>query len=178
VSKGRIFRRLAIVTGLLVIVVAAAVLVSAALDEPSQTARASTTVRARERDVWRLLTDLKAYASWNPTIVKADGTLEEGATLDLRVKNGNGDLESREVSVIDVNPIHKLRWQDRLLLPGVRDRELTIRVRSFRLGETSVTAAERYEGLLAPLADKDDAEKGLNRMLAALRKRAEAYASG
>ncbi len=172
-SRRRIVRGLAIATSLVAIVLAGAILVSAAVDEPSQTARASTSVRARERDVWRLLTDLKAYASWNPTIVKADGTLEEGATLELRFKNGDGNLENREVSVVDVNPIHKLRWQDRLLLPGVRDRELTIRVRSFRLGETSVTATERYEGLLAPFADKDDAEIGLDRMLAALRKRAE-----
>ena len=172
-SGGRIFRRLAIVAGLLVIVVAGAVLASAALDEPSQTVRASTTVRARERAVWRLLTNLEAYASWNPTIVKADGTLEEGATLDLRFKNGNGDLENREVSVVDVNPIHKLRWQDRLLLPGVRDREFTIRVRSFRQGETRVIVAERYEGLLAPFADRGDEEIGLERMLAALRTRAE-----
>jgi hypothetical protein len=173
VSRRRIVRGLAIATSVVAIVLAGAILVSAAVDEPSQTARASTSVKARERDVWRLLADLKAYASWNPTIVKADGTLEEGATLELRFKNGDGNLENREVSVVDVNPIHKLRWQDRLLLPGVRDRELTIRVRSFRLGVTSVTATERYEGLLAPFADKDDAELGLNRMLAALRKRAE-----
>jgi hypothetical protein len=173
VSTGRIFRRLAIVTGLLVIVVAGAVLASAALDEPSQTVRASSTVRARERDVWRLLTNLEAYATWNPTIVKAAGMLEEGATLELRFKHGGGHLENREVSVVDVNPIHKLRWQDRLLLPGVRDREFTIRVRSFRQGETLVTAAERYEGLLAPFANTDEAKTGLERMLTALRTRAE-----
>ncbi len=177
-NRGRILRRLAMAAGFVVIVLAGAVLVSAAVDEPSQTARASTTMRAREREVWRLLTDLEAYTSWNPTIVKAGGMLEEGATLDLRFKNGHGDLESREVRVEDVNPIHKLRWQDRLLLPGVRDRELSIRVRSFRKGETRVFVAERYEGLLAPFADRDDAEQGLVRMLAALRTRAESYASG
>jgi hypothetical protein len=173
VSWKRTLRRLAITTGLVVIVLAGAVLVSAAVDEPSQTVRASSTVRARERDVWRLLTNLEAYANWNPTIVKADGVLEEGATLELRFRHGGGDLENREVSVVDVNPIHKLRWQDRLLLAGVRDREFTIRVRSFRQGETRVTAAERYEGLLAPFADTDEAKAGLERMLTALRMRAE-----
>ena len=169
----RTLSRLAIATGLVVIVLAGAVLVSAAVDEPSQTVRASSTVRARERDVWRLLTNLEAYGTWNPTIVKADGVLEEGATLELRFKHGDGDLENREVSVIAVNPIHKLRWQDRLLLPGVRDREFTIRVRSFRQGETRVTAAERYEGLLAPFADTDEEKTGLERMLTALRSRAQ-----
>ena len=135
-SRRRIVLALAI-AACCVVVVAGAVFVSALSDEPSQTIRVATTANAREREVWRLLTDLEGYTSWNPTIVRADGTLEEGATLDLRFKNGNGDLESREVTVVDVNPIHKLRWQDRLALPGVRDRETTIRVRSFRPGRPS-----------------------------------------
>jgi hypothetical protein len=171
-SRRPIVVSLAVVASLVVLAMFG-VLVSAVSDEPSQTIRASTTVTARELDVWSLLTDLNAYASWNPTIVKADGTLKEGNTLKLRLKSRDGDIESREVSVLDVRPIHKLRWQDRLLLPGVRDREMTIRVRSFRRGETVVTAAERYEGLLAPFADTGEEKIGLDRMLAALKLRAE-----
>ena len=156
-----------------VVVIAGAVFVSALSDEPSQSIRVATTANAREQEVWRLLTDLAGYRSWNPTIVSADGTLEEGATLDLRFKNGNGDLESREVTVVDVNPIHKLRWQDRLAVPGVRDRETTIRVRSFRQGQTVVSVDERFEGLLAPFADVAEERIELERMLAALKLQAE-----
>ncbi len=175
-SRRRILRPLAILTGLGVII-AGALLVSAAVDEPSKIVRASATVHAPKRDVWRALADLEAYADWNPTIVSAEGRLEEGATLDLRVRAGDGDPESREVSVLVVKPRDKLRWQDRLLVPGVRDRELTIRLRWLGADETRVIVAERYEGLLAPLADTDDEEVGLERMLAALRARAESYAS-
>jgi uncharacterized protein YndB with AHSA1/START domain len=174
VTVRRIVRLSAIVLVAVVALVAGAVLVSAAVDEPSRTVRVSTTVAAREREVWRLLTDLDAYPRWNPTFVSADGTLNEGATLELRVRSPDGEVESREVSVLDVKPIHKLRWQERLLLPGVRDREVTIRVRSSRRGETVVTAAERVEGVLAPFADVDEERIDLKRMLAALRLQAEA----
>lgn len=170
----RVLRYLAVGAALLVMLTGGAVLVSAAIDEPSETISVSTALDARERDVWRLLTDLEAYPRWNPMFVRAEGTLAEGATLDLRVRLPDGDVESREVSVVDVKPIHKLRWQDRMLVPGVRDRELTIRVRSFRRGETVVSVAERFEGLLAPFADVDDERIDLERMLAALKRQAEA----
>jgi hypothetical protein len=76
--------------------------------------------------------------------------------------------------VVDVKPIHKLRWHERLWLPGVRDHELTFRVRSFRRGQTVVRVDSRFEGLLAPLADVDKERVALERLLAALELRAEA----
>ena len=161
----------------LVMVLAAALLVSAATDEPSKIVHASTTVNARQRNVWHTLADFDAYADWNPTIVSIRGRLEKGSTLALRVRDGDGHLETREVRVLDLKAPRKLRWQDRLLLPGVRDRELTIHVQRLSSRHIVVTADERYEGLLAQLADTDDEELGLQRMLDALRTRAEGYES-
>ena len=145
----------AILIGGAVVLVPAAVFVSAAVDEPSKVLRVTATVDAPERLVWRTVTDLEAYEDWNPTIVSAEGRLEEGATLDLQFRGGSAHTERREVEVLAVNPRHKLRWQDRMLLPGVRDRELTIRLRWLRAGRTLVRVDERYEGLLAPFSDTD-----------------------
>jgi hypothetical protein len=169
----RAWRRLLAVAIGLGVVLAGALLVSAIADEPSKIVRASTRISAPQRDVWQAVADVEAYAVWNPTIVSVEGRLEKGSTLAIRVRDGDGNLESREVRVLDVNGPRKFRWQDRLLLPGVRDRELTIRVRWLDPGHSLVIAAERYEGLLAPLADTDDEEVGLQRLVEALRVRAE-----
>ncbi len=68
----------------------------------------------------------------------------------------------------------KLRWEDRFVLPGLRDEEVTIRV--LKLTPTSVRLFEtvRMEGLLAPFADLDPTQQGLEQMAEALERRAEA----
>jgi hypothetical protein len=174
VRVGRALRVVAIVIAVTLLVVAAAVLVSAAVDEPSKVLQRKVIVRAPERVVWSVLADLDAYPDWNPMIVRASGRLEQGASLDLSVRDAGGPPEKRTVELLAVKPRHKLRWQDRLLLPGVRDRELTIRLRWLSPRRTLVVVAERYEGLLAPLADTYGEEIGLDRMVIALKERAEA----
>jgi hypothetical protein len=173
VSAGRALRVVAIVIAVALFAVATAVFVSAAVDEPSKVLQRKVIVRAPERVVWAVLTDLDAYPGWNPMIVRASGRLVQGASLDLRVRDQDGSPEKRTVELLAVNPRHKLRWQDRLLLPGVRDRELTIRLRWLGPHRTLVDVAERYEGLLAPVADTDGEEIGLDRMVIALKERAE-----
>lgn len=47
--------------------------------------RTTFEVNAPASRVWQVLTALDCYDEWNPQIPKATGTLEEGATIHLRL---------------------------------------------------------------------------------------------
>jgi uncharacterized protein YndB with AHSA1/START domain len=147
------------------VVVALGVLAASALaDTPSKTVESAAVIDAPRADVWSTLVDVASYAEWNPAIVRAEGRVAIGSALELHYDDG----ESTEVEVFDVKELRKLRWRDRLVLPGVRDRELTIRVRDAAGGATRVVVVQRVEGLGAPFYDTDSDAERMERMLVAL----------
>jgi hypothetical protein len=141
---------------------------SAALDRPAQEVTASTTVTASKQDVWRALTDFEAYGEWNPVVTEAAGEAREGSSLELVVALPGHDPESLDAEVLIARPERKLRWQDRLLLPGVRDWEYEFVLEPLGGGRVRVDHLLRIEGLLAPFADTDAAREALEQLDEAL----------
>lgn len=141
--------------------------VSALADTPSTTSETVTVVEAPRADVWSTLVDFDSYPEWNPVIVRAEGQVTIGSTLGLTFDDG----DTTEVEVLDVKERRKLRWRDRLVLPGVRDRELTIRLRDAAEDATRVVVVQRVEGLGTPFYDTDPDAEDMSRLLAALEAR-------
>ncbi|MGY1796722.1 SRPBCC family protein [Geodermatophilus sp. SYSU D00525] len=56
--------------------------------------RTSVDIDATPERVWRVLTDLPAYAEWNPFVTAADGDVVAGGRLSVRVPPGNALLRS------------------------------------------------------------------------------------
>ena len=142
---------------------------SAALDRPARVVTVSTTVDGPKRDVWAALTDFGSYAEWNPVFTEAAGEAREGAALDLVVALPGHDPESLDAEVLIVRAGRKLRWQDRLVLPGRAG--LGVRVRPGAARRTAGSASTRcmhIEGLLAPFADTAAAREALELQGAAL----------
>ena len=147
---------------------------SAKLDTPSQSSTVNRVIDAPRETVWAALVDIDSYAAWNPYITAASGDLEEGKELRLVVEAPGEDSENATMKVLTARFERKLRLEDRLVLPGVRDEELTFRV--IKITPTSVRFEEtaRLEGLLAPFADLGPTTSGLEAMAAALALRVEA----
>jgi hypothetical protein len=166
-------RVLAVVIGVLVL--AAVVLAaSAKLDTPSQSASVERVIEASRERVWAELVDFGAYEEWNPYVTRASGEAREGEQLDLRLEPPGGDVENVTVKVLTARFERKLRWEDRFLLPGLRDEELTFFVRKLSSSRVRLVADVRLEGLLAPFADIAPTTRGLQQMASALERRAEA----
>ncbi|MGY1734133.1 SRPBCC family protein [Geodermatophilus sp. SYSU D01045] len=141
--------------------------------------RTSVDIDATPERVWRVLTDLPAYAEWNPFVTAADGDVVAGGRLSVRVPPGNALLRSHlRPTVRQVVPLRRLRvWSrlDRLGVPGLFDVEHTVTLTDHD-GGVRLWQQDRFGGLLAPLL-----VRSLNRhrlaafhaMGAALKQRAE-----
>lgn len=146
---------------------------SAALDAPSRSLTTTTLVNAPREEVWRLLLDFDGYAEWNP-YMRIDGSPTLGGRIDVRV-GAQGDANELDATIYVLKPPRKLRWQSRLLLPGLMDVEYEIIVAPVSPRLTQVIQHVRDEGVLVPLTAQVPTRHGLEIMGAALARTAEAH---
>jgi uncharacterized protein YndB with AHSA1/START domain len=72
-------------------------------------------IDATPERVWQVLTDLPAYAEWNPFITEAEGAFVEGTRLLVTVPAGSALLQPRlRPTVLEVVPLRRLRYRSRL----------------------------------------------------------------
>ena len=137
---------------------------------------ASVEIDATPERVWDVLTDFRAYAEWNPFIVRADGTAAEGERLTNRMQPVGGRAVTFRPTVLEASPGRRLRWLGRLLAPGVFDGEHTFTIEPVGERRVRLTQSERFTGVLVPLLagslDRGTLP-GFERMNAALKARAE-----
>jgi hypothetical protein len=107
-------------------------------------------IRAPAAQVWAVLTDLPAYAQWNPLIRRAGGALHEGAQLQLFISTPG--LASRKVGVevLRIEPERELRWLGRLWLPRLLDGDHAFVIEPLDASRVRVVQRERFSGVLVP----------------------------
>lgn len=159
---------------LVVLLLGSALAASAAFDSPAQTVSVQRVIDAPRDRVWAVLTDFAAYEDWNPYVTSASGDVREDAELRLRLEPPGGEIEDVTVKVLTARFERKLRWEDRLVVPGLRDEEVTFRVLKLSSSRVRLFEDLRVEGLFSPFADLGPSTRGLELMAAALERRAEA----
>ena len=139
----------------------------------------STEIDASPEQVWQVLSDLPAYPEWNPFIVSAEGTLEAGSRLVLRMQPAGGRAVTLRPTLQEVSHGRRLRWQGRLWLPGLFDAEHAFTLEARAGGGTWLLQHEVFRGALVPLAARS-LDRGtlpaFEAMNNALRRRAEQMA--
>lgn len=123
--------------------------------------------------VWEVLTDLAAFGEWNPFIVSANGSLEAGGRLTLRMRAGGKTFTVRP-SVVEVAEARLLRWVGRLGVRGLLDAEHIHAIEETHTGARYVQQ-ESFRGVLVPFLGKTFAatEIAFEEMNVALKKRIE-----
>ena len=136
-------------------------------------------IDATPERVWQVLTDLPAYAEWNPFVTRAEGALVVGGRLSVSVPPVNAFVQPRlRPTVLEVAPLRRLRlWSrlDRLGIPGLFDVEHTMTITDHD-GGVRLWQQDRFGGLLAPLLFRSLNRHRLaafNAMNAALKQRVE-----
>jgi uncharacterized protein YndB with AHSA1/START domain len=147
---------------------------SAKFDRPSQSSTVERVIAASREAVWAELADLDAYSEWNPYVTQASGTLRVGNEVRVVFSPPDEDAQEATVKVLTAHFERKIRFEDRLVLPGVRDEELTFHVIKLTPDRVRLVETVRMEGLLAPFADLGPATDGLELMATALAARVEA----
>ncbi len=105
--------RVVLSVGAAIILLAGLLVAIAAIVAPTRWITSTIDIAASPNRVWRVLTDLPAYPSWNPTITALAGRLVPGATIE----NVEGSGDDRIVfwpRVLIVRPDRELEWRGRL----------------------------------------------------------------
>jgi hypothetical protein len=121
--------------------------------------------------VWEALTDLAAYAEWNPTVTFAAGDLEVGSELALRVRPTGGRSRAITATVTAVDPERRLEWVGVVGGPWLFEGRHTFELHSLDGDRTRFVNRERVRGLTAPIVVRDDAAEAYEALNDALAER-------
>lgn len=135
-------------------------------------------IDAPPEQVWAVLAGLTRYADWNPFIVEADGCVEAGARLRLRMSPPGGRAVTLKPRVTVVVDGQLFEWFGHVVVPGLFSGRHRFELHRTDTG-TRVVQGETFTGLLVPfLARSLDAHTlpGLVAMNDGLKARAEQVA--
>ena len=127
--------------------------------------------------VWQILTDLPAYADWNPLVVESAGEVAVGQGLVNRLQAPGGRVMTFKPTVTEVATGRVFEWLGRLLLPGLFDGRHRFELHPTPSGGTRFVHSEGFCGVLVPLMKRSldrDSLAGFEAMNAAIKARAEA----
>ncbi|HEX2801924.1 MAG TPA: SRPBCC domain-containing protein [Phenylobacterium sp.] len=132
-------------------------------------------IQAPAEAIWRVIHDLAAWESWNPTYPKAAGEIRIGGVLDLTLAlPGQAPMEIRPV-VLDWVPNEQLHWKLRMV-GGLVTTVRYIEIEAVSESGCIVSNGEYIGGLLGGAAVRRvgrSAYRGFLAMNEALKVRAE-----
>lgn len=132
-------------------------------------------IAASPEVVWEILTDLPAYAQWNPFITSAQGEVALGQTLVNRMEPPGARAMTFKPTVTEVEAGRVFEWLGRLGLPGLFDGRHRFTLHPTASG-TVLRQSEFFRGLLVrPLMKglQGPTREGFLAMNEALKARAE-----
>jgi hypothetical protein len=139
-----------------------------------RTLDASADIAASPERVWQVISDLPAYARWNPFIMCAGGELAVGARLRVTIAAPGHRPVTFRPRILELEPGHSVTWLGRTLLPGLFDGHHTLSVTPTESG-ARFTTREEVTGILVPMLGgiMRDSQRGFELMAAAVKARAE-----
>ena len=111
--------------------------------------------------VWRILTDLPRYGTWNPLIPGAKGELRRGSYLEIKIKTPDRVAQSYRVRILKIEQQKELWWLGHFWIPGLIDGTHMFDIRPLPHGRTELVQRESFRGLLVPFTWKGFLDKYL-----------------
>jgi hypothetical protein len=137
--------------------------------------KTETIIHAPAERVWAEMTDFSSFPSWNPFVREAEGRLEPGEQLKIRLQLDRMKMTFKP-RVTVVEPNRELRWLATLGRPGVFDVDRAFQIEP-RNGGVRFVMSEECTGWLTPVMFATNLEaqlyRGYDAFNEALRKRVE-----
>ena len=132
-------------------------------------------INAKPEQVWAVLNATANYPEWNPTMIKADGSFEEGNEIKYRFR------ETAEKEY-DINSTVKTVKKNKLInqkggVWGVITFDHIYKLELVNEG-TRVTQHEEYRGVYVPFWSTETVKAAYERSNLALKKRVESLSPG
>jgi hypothetical protein len=133
-------------------------------------------IHATPERVWKVLTDFKAYAEWNPFVCQISGDIQVGNKLDAVIKPPGHKAVKLQLRVVKYVPRREFRWQGNLGITGLFDGEQIFEIHSPAPHIVRFINRKVYQGLLKSIvlgATLEQTRRGFEEMNQAFKKRCE-----
>lgn len=117
-------------------------------------------INASAEQVWKVLTDLDGWESWNPFIIKAKGTVEVGEKLQNTFQNGDKTMLIKP-KVLKADKNKEFVWIGRLIMPGIFDGRHGFKIEEIGPNQVKFTNFENFKGILSGMIMKKIGENTL-----------------
>lgn len=137
--------------------------------------RTEIVINASKETVWGILTNLSAYESWNPFIIKSKGTVAEGTIIENTLLNGK-KLFVFKPTILSVRPNQYFEWLGSLFFKGIFDGRHYFEIQELGPNQINFIHGERFSGLFSGYILKqigDDTRTNFVKMNQALKAKAE-----
>ena len=114
----------------------------------------SIDIAAPAERVWEVLVDFAAFPAWNPFITFAEGPVQVGGRLTLRMQPMSGSAVTLRPTVVEVVEGRRLRWHGRLWVRGLFDADHLFIVEPRGAAGSRLVQQEQFSGLLVPFVQR------------------------
>ena len=115
-------------------------------------------IKAKPSKVWEILVDFASYPEWNPFVLKIEGELAVGATLEVTIQVPNRDIITFKPIVVKVNPNEEFRWKSKMLARFLFTGEHYFILEPIGEESTKLIQGEKFTGFLVPFLAKPSNE--------------------
>ncbi len=139
--------------------------------------RTDIAIAAPADRVWAILTDFSSFPDWNPFMLRAQGNVKVGETIEVYLKLPDGMGMTFKPTVLATEPNRGFRWKGRTVMPGIFDGEHIFEIEESGDGSCRFVQREQFTGILTSLMLRFIGKKtlrGFEIMNTALKARAEA----
>lgn len=126
--------------------------------------------------VWKILTDFKAYPSWNPFIVSLEGDVHVGSIFKVVLHPPESKPMTFKPRCLQMELNKEFIWLGKLLFTGIFDGKHIFELTELGPSKTKLVQREEFKGLLVPLLWKQldkNTRKGFELMNEKLKEGAE-----
>ncbi len=138
--------------------------------------RTEIIINAPKEKVWSILTNLEAFETWNPFLVKSKGAVAPGARLENTMKNGDSTMTFRP-KILTVKPNEYFDWLGSLWFRGLFDGHHYFKIEETAPGQVNLIHGENFSGILSGMILKkigEETRQNFIRMNQAVKSLAEA----
>jgi hypothetical protein len=107
-------------------------------------------INASPQRVWEALTSFPTFPAWNPFIREAEGRLQPGARIKIKLRLAGRLVTFRPVLTVVDEP-RELRWLARQWIPGLFDVDRRFRLEPLGASRCRFVQSESGSGIFAPL---------------------------
>jgi hypothetical protein len=133
-------------------------------------------INASSEKVWKLLSDLASYPSWNPFIKSIKGTLAVGEKLEVFIQPSGTKGMTFKPTILRAEKEKELHWLGKFFISGLFDGEHIFQIEKLSEKRVKFIHSENFNGLLVRFFAKSldtDTLRGFREMNEALKNLAE-----